>query len=184
MMIMAGTKTIKYFLLLVFLFSFLKSGKSQEIGFSLLAYPSPAYNLVYEPGMNGFGASVFYKREKFKKLNLSMSAEYAMTSWGHQTFFGFGINRTWVNWERFQITSIAHLLNGLALHKPQSLYVFGVDTRLNGNFYINHDLKLFLGIGVRYTLSPGYRKYGIIETSLDLPVEFGIKYVVSRYSSW
>jgi hypothetical protein len=183
-MIMAGTKKIKYFLLFLFFFSFIQSSKSQEIGFSLLAYPSPAYNLVYEPGMNGFGASIFVKREKSKKLNLSMSAEYAMTSWGHQTFLGFGINRTWVNWQRFQFTSILHMLNGLALHKPQSIYVFGVDTRAHGNFHINQDLKLFLGVGIRYTLSPGYRQYGIIETSLDLPVEFGVKYVISRYGSW
>jgi hypothetical protein len=181
---MAGTKRTKFLLILVSLFLMVQTGKSQEVGFAFLAYPSPAFNLVLEPGMNGFGASFYYKMERFKKLNFSMSAEYAMTSWAHQGLIGLGINRTWVRWERFQINTLTHFLNGLSFHKPQPLYVFGVDTRLTGNFHIFQDLKIFGGIGIRYTLSPGYRQYGLIETSTDLPVEIGIKYVIGRFSSY
>ena len=176
MITMVGTKILKASFILALLVLLIPKGKSQEFGFSFLAYPSAGYNLVFEPGMNGYGASVFYNRQKFKKLNLSISGEYASSTWGSQAFFGLGINRTWISQNRFQLNTYGHLLNGLAFYKPKSLYVFGVDTRIVANFYLFQDVKLFFGLGIRYTLCPAYRQYGLIETSIDLPVELGIKY--------
>lgn len=174
-MIMGGTRYIKTILLLVVLFLLTHKGKTQEFGFSVLSYPSLGYNLVFEPGMNGGGASLFFNRQKFKKLNLSLSAEYALSTWGSQAFFGLGINRTWLSLNRFEMNTYAHFLNGLSLYRPKSIYVFGVDTRIAANYYIYKDVKLFLGFGWRFTMSPGYRQYGLIETSFDLPFELGIK---------
>lgn len=173
-----GTKVLKASFTLAIFVLLIPIGKSQEVGFSLMAYPSAGYNLVFEPGMNGTGVSVFYNRQKFKKLNLSLSGEYAVTTWGNQAFFGLGINRTWISQNRFQLGTYGHLLNGIAFYKPKSLYVFGVDTRMVANYYLFQDIKLFLGLGVRYTLNPGYRDYGIIETSLDLPLELGMKFSI------
>ncbi len=172
---MVGTKLLKGCLLVACLLLFLKTGKAQEFGLSVLAYPSAGYNLVLEPGMNGGGMAVFFNRQKYKKLNLSLSGEYALTTWGNQAFIGLGINRTWLSLNRFEMNTYGHLLNGLAFYKPKSLYVFGVDTRIAANFYLFKDIKLFCGIGIRYTLCLGYRQYGLIKTSLDLPIEFGFK---------
>ena len=177
---MTGTKIIKIWILIAAIGMITIRSKGQEIGFSFLAYPSAGYNLVMEPGMNGAGASFFYNRTKYDQLNLSLSAEYAMTTWGHQVFSGIGINRTWISWERFELNTFAHLLNGLALHKPKSLYVFGVDTRMGANYYWYNDIKFFIAAGIRYTLSPGYKSYGIVETSLDIPVQFGMKFLLGR----
>lgn len=177
---MGGSRLTKIFLLILVLALFKPEGKSQEIGFSFLAYPSAGYNLVWEPGMNGGGFSLFLNRQKYKKLNLSMSGEYAMTTWGHQAFFGLGINRTWLSFNRFEMNTYAHLLNGLAFYKPSSIYVFGVDTRAAANFYLYQDVKIFFGLGIRYTLAPGYEKYGLIETSFDLPLEIGMKFTPGR----
>ena len=85
-----GTKLLKIWMLIAAISLLSEKSEGQELGFSLFSYPSIGYNLVYEPGMNGAGASIFYNRGKFKKLNLSLSGEYAMTTWGHQGFFGFG----------------------------------------------------------------------------------------------
>ena len=172
---MTGTRIIKFCIVIASLLLTVNNAKGQEFGFSILAYPSAGYNLVLEPGMNGGGASLFYNGQRNKKLNLSLSAEYAMTTWGHQSFVGIGVNRTWVSWDRFELNTTGHFINGLAFYRPQSLYVFGVDTRISANFYIYQDLKVFLGTGIRFTLCPGYREYGLIETSLDIPVELGIK---------
>ncbi len=175
-MIMGGTRLLRIGVFIASFFLLIQNGNSQEIGFSLNSFVSPSYNLIYEPGMNGGGISIFYNRQKFKRLNLSLSGEYAMSTWGHQTFVGLGINRTWVEWERFGLNTYGHLLNGLAFYKPKPLYVFGVDTRIVANFYIRQKLKVFIGTGIRYTLCPGYSKYGLIETSLDIPLEIGMKY--------
>ena len=78
------------------------------------------------------------------------------------------------------LNTYGHLLNGLAFFKPAPLYVFGVDTRAAANFYLYQDVKIFIGAGIRYTLSPGYRQYGLIETSLDLPLEIGMKFTPGR----
>jgi len=129
--------------------------------------------------MNGGGMAVFYNQQRYDKLNLSISGEYALTTWGNQAFLGVGINRTWLSLNRFEMNTYGHLLNGLAFYKPKSLYVFGVDTRIAANFYLLQDLKLFLGFGIRYTLCPAYRQYGLIETSLDLPIEVGLKFIVN-----
>ena len=173
---MIGNRLLKAFLILACLFFTLQKGKTQEFGFSALAYPSLGYNLVYEPGMNGGGMAVFFNRQRHDKLNLSVSGEYALTTWGNHAFLGVGINRTWLSLNRFEINTYGHLLNGLAFYKPKSLYVFGVDTRIAANFYLLQDLKLFLGFGIRYTLCPAYRQYGLIETSFDLPIEIGLKF--------
>lgn len=177
---MTGTKIIKIWILIAAIGMITNRSNGQEIGFSFLAYPSAGYNLVMETGMNGAGASFFYNRTKYDQLNFSLSAEYAMTTWGHQIFSGIGINRTWISWERFELNTFAHLLNGLALHKPKSLYVFGVDTRMGANYYWYKDIKFFIAGGVRYTLNPGYKSYGIIETSLDFPVQIGMKFLLGR----
>ena len=173
---MAGTRLIKLVIIITSMLFLSRNGNSQEVGVSALSYFSPSYNLVLEPGMNGAGFSFFYNRQRYRRLNFSISGEYAMSTWGHQAFLGFGINRTWIEWERFSLTTFGHFLTGLALYKPQPLYVFGVDTRISANYYLNYNLKVFLGTGVRYTLCPAYRKYGLIESSLDIPFELGIKY--------
>ena len=172
---MAGTKIIKASFTLALLVLLIPNGKAQEFGFSVLTYPSTGYNLVFEPGMNGGGMAVFFNRQKYKKLNLSLSGEYALTTWGNEAFFGLGINRTWLSLNRFELNTYAHAINGLAFFKPKSLYIFGVDSRIAANFYMYKDIKLFCGIGFRYTLCPAYAQYGLIETSFDLPIEFGIK---------
>ena len=173
---MGGTRLHRIGVLIALLSRLIQNGNSQEIGFSLKSFVSPSYNLVYQPGMNGGGVSIFYNRQKFNKLNISLSGEYAISTWGHQAFFGLGINRTWVEWERFGLNTFGHLLNGLAFYKPNPLYVVGFDTRIVANLYLRQKLKVFIGTGIRYTLCPGYSKYGLIETSLDIPLEIGIKY--------
>jgi len=173
---MGGTRLIKLVIIIASMFLLTGKGNSQEIGISAMTYISPGYNFVLDPGMNGAGFSVFYNGQKHRRLNLSISGEYAMSTWGHQALLGIGINRTWLEWERFSLTTYGHFLSGLALYEPQSLYVFGVDTRISANYYLNYNLKVFLGVGAKYTLCPAYRKYGLIETSLDIPIELGMKY--------
>ncbi len=173
---MVGIRLLKSCLLVASLFLLVQTGKAQEFGLSVSAYPSLGYNLVFEPGMNGGGMAVFFNRQKYKKLNLSLSGEYSLTTWGNEAFFGLGINRTWLSLNRFELNTYAHAINGLAFFKPKSLYVFGVDSRIAANFYMYKDIKLFCGIGFRYTLCPAYAQYGLIETSFDLPIEFGIKF--------
>jgi hypothetical protein len=175
---MAGNNSFKICLIILCLFVFTQKGKTQEFGISGLVYPSLAYNLVFEPGMNGGGVAVFFNRQKFKKLNLSLSGEYALSTWGNQGFLGIGINRTWLSLNRFELNTYGRFLNGLAFYKPKSLYVFGVDTRIAANFYLYKEIKLFCGVGIRYTFCPGYREYGLIETSLDIPIELGLKYTM------
>jgi len=174
---MIGTKYLKILFILSCLFVALQQGRTQEFGFSALSYPSLGYNLVFEPGMNGGGMTLFVNRQRYDKLNLSLSGEFALSTWGNQTFLGVGINRTWLSLNRFEMNTYFHFLNGLALYKPKPLYVFGADTRAAANFYLYQDIKLFLGFGIRYTLCPAYRQYGLIETSFDLPIELGIKFV-------
>ena len=74
---MAGIRLIKALLIVLAIMLIKPEAKSQEIGFSFMAYPSAGYNLVWEPGMNGGGFSVFVNRQKYRKLNLSISGEYA-----------------------------------------------------------------------------------------------------------
>jgi len=177
---MVGTRLIKAFLIILAIILIKPDGKTQETGFSVMAYPSAGYNLIWEPGMNGGGISVFFNRQKYSKLNLSLSGEYAMTTWGHQAFFGIGINRTWLSLNRFELNTFGHMLNGMAFFKPGPIYVFGIDARAAANFYLYQNTKLFIGTGPRYTLAPGYRKYGLIETSFDLPLEIGLKFTPGR----
>ena len=66
---MAGNNSFKICLIILCLFVFTQKGKTQEFGISGLVYPSLAYNLVFEPGMNGGGVAIFFNRQKFKKLN-------------------------------------------------------------------------------------------------------------------
>lgn len=175
-MTMTGTKILKATLILLLLGGLARNSAAQEIGISFSAFPSPGYNMVFEPGMNGGSAAVFFHTTRYRVVNFSISGEYAISGWGHETFLGIGINKTWWSINRFEMNTYAHMLNGLALFMPKSLYIIGVDTRAVFNYFLYHDIKLFAGIGIRYTVCPEYGNYGLFETILDLPVEIGLKY--------
>jgi hypothetical protein len=93
----------------------------------------------------------------------------------NEFLLGFGINKTFWQAERFRVSLEANLLNGIDLYKPAPMYVGGIEGVARIDYYIKKKLTLFLGIGARATLSPGYRDIGVWKHS-SWPVSLGIRF--------
>jgi hypothetical protein len=165
-------------LLLLFLASFLtgiNAVKAQQTDISVRAFPSSWYNSYFEPGLDGLGLAVAYHPILNKLYRLNISGEFSVLRSRNEFLLGFGINKTFWQAERFRVSLEANLLNGIDLYKPAPMYVGGIEGVARIDYYIKKKLTLFLGIGARATLSPGYRDIGVWKHS-SWPVSLGIRF--------
>lgn len=168
------SKILKLLLLLTVLIS--AGGlRAQQTDISIRAFPSSWYNSYFEPGFDGMGLAVAYHPILNKMNRLNFSGEFSVLRSRNELLFGFGINRTFWQAERFRISLEANLLNGIDLYKHYPLYVGGIEGLVRFDYYIKKKLTLFIGAGARGTICPGYREIGIWKYN-SWPVVAGVRF--------
>lgn len=164
----------RHSIILLLLFCFV-SLQGQQTDISVRVFPSSWYNKYFEPGFEGGGICAAYHPILSKVLRLNVSAEYSFLRTRNEVLLGFGINKTIWQAERFRVSMEANLLNGIDLYRPAPLYAGGIESVGRFDFYLTRKLTLFLGIGVRYLVCPGYRSYGVWRYS-SWPVMLGVRF--------
>jgi hypothetical protein len=169
-------KTTKLFLPLVVVLA-LTAGhlRAQKTDISIRAFPSSWYNSYFEPALDGFGLCYTYHPILNKVYRLNISGEFSVLRARNELLLGFGINKTFWQAEHFRISLEANLLNGIDLYKPYPLYVGGIEGVARFDYYVKKGLSLYIGIGARYTLCPGYRTYGVWRHN-SWPLMLGIRF--------
>lgn len=149
--------------------------QAQKTDISLRAFPSSWYNSYYEPGLDGMGICVTYHPILSKIYRLNISGEFAVLRSRNEALLGFGINKTFWQAEHFRISLEGNLLNGVDLNKPAPLYVGGLEGVGRFDYYLKKKLTLFVGLGIRYTVCPGYRSIGVWKHS-SWPLMLGLRF--------
>jgi hypothetical protein len=164
----------KLLLLLTFLIA--STGiKAQQTDIFIRAFPSSWYNSYYEPGFDGLGLGAAYHPVINKYYRLNISGEFSVLRSRNEILLGIGINKTFWQAEHFRVSLEANLLNGIDLYKPGPLYVGGIEGGVRFDYYVKKKLTLFAGIGVRGTMCPGYRDFGVWKHS-SWPLTVGVRF--------
>ena len=133
-------------------------------------YPSPGYNRVYQPGMNGFGMGIGGSYNLGARVDPVIGFEYRVSDWGNLLLTSAGIERTWWENRRLRFGSEASWINGLALYRPKSLYITGFEILNALSLKTGRRFAVELFFGMRWTAMPAYKAYGLITSYLELPV--------------
>jgi hypothetical protein len=115
--------------------------------------------------MNGSAIKLSYLHTLEGDIRLLGGMEAGITGWGSQVLLGTGIRKGTLHQVEVEI------LNGMALYKGRSPYVFGL-----GSTYVRHlagkrKHRLLLSAGLRFTLQPAYREYSDLFFYIDLPLQ-------------
>jgi len=140
----------------------------------LSLYPSPGYNNVYQPGMNGFGLGLDFNWGGYKAVALAAGLEYRASDWCNQLLVSAGVGHPWIDKSRWHLETQVRVINGLALYRPASLYIIGGETLARIHYRIGKRMGLSIHAGARWTTCPGYGRYGLITSYFELPWGIGV----------
>jgi hypothetical protein len=149
--------------------------QSQQIDISIRTFPSSWYNSRFEPEFGGAGIGVAYHPLLNKLTRLNISGEFAVLRERNEVLLGFGINKTFIQAERFRVSIEANALSGVDLFKPAPLWVGGLEAGVRFDYYIMKRVSLFAGLSARVTMVPGYRDIGVWKHS-SWPLVLGVRF--------
>jgi hypothetical protein len=149
--------------------------QAQKTDISIRIFPSSWYNSHYEPAIDGAGLAVAYHPILNKNLRLNISGEFSVLRSRNEALLGLGINKTFWQAKHFRLSLEGNLLNGVGLYRPFPLYVGGLEALFRFDYYVKKKLTLFIAIGARATVCPGYGSIGVWHHS-SWPVMVGIRF--------
>ena len=150
----------------------------QEFQTSVYGHAALGYQLddqnVYEPGFNGVGFC-FDRIQTLDSTRFSIinGFEYSIIGWGSQILMNNGFGLQIFSKKKFSAKATFSALNGIILFRPKPLYTGAFDLGAQFYYTLKQNTSLFLKVGFRYSLSPGYRDYGPIWSYSDVPVGIG-----------
>lgn len=148
---------------------------AQQHDISIRAFPSSWYNSYFEPGFDGLGLAYTYHPILSKIYRMNLSGEFSVLRMRSELLFGIGISKTFWQAEHFRISIEANLLNGIDLYKPLPLYVGGIEANARFDYYVKKKLTLFVSLGARVTVCPGYRDMGVWSHN-SWPLALGVRF--------
>ena len=154
-------------------------GRAQHLDIGFRTFPSSWYNSWFEPGNAGGGLAITWHPALNKNWRLNVGGEFALLRSRTETLFGIGAARTvWSHTfpvsdtlsagnrgkpvpGQLRISVEANLLNGFDLFRPQGMYAGGAEAAVRCDYRISKRISAFVSFGARYTVTPGYRNYGV-----------------------
>ena len=148
------------------------TARAQQLGFRTLSFLGIANNIESDFHYNGFGLDLFYRHDVWKG-RVTSSLEYRMIGWGNQLGLNIGYNLPFWQENQWRASATLSLQGGLALFRPQSLGVIGVEGLAEIEWQSKKRFFATLSLGIRYSNSPAYLRYGLINTNIDIPIKLG-----------
>ena len=161
------------------LFSASLEVQGQEFQSSVYGHAALGYQLddrnIYEPGFNGVGLC-FDRIQTLDSTRFSIinGFEFSVIGWGSQILMSNGFGLQIFNKNKFSAKATFSALNGIILFRPKPLYTGAFDLGAQIYYAIKQNTSLYLRVGFRYSVSPGYRDYGPIWSYSDVPVGIGM----------
>ncbi len=173
---------MKRFIILAFLFSFFVQleVKSQQLSIYLNSLNGIYAENTFAGGTRGGSLGLNYIQPLKQNFNWFGGLEINTVSWGNNTFANLGLiySKDFAPKWAWSVTALTQ--QGVALFKPNSFYTFSISGMGGIEFKINEKGSLYLGTGLRFYSCPEYRKYGLISSYLDFPVELAYRITLKK----
>lgn len=129
----------------------------------------------YDPGRNGGGVSVGLQKPIIPHYPARLAVEFGAAGTGNYLAAKAGIERpVEIGTSRWNYIPGLNLLQGAALFRPKSLYMWGVEQTNVVQFRMKNTGGPGLVIGFRYYGFPGYQEYSPIRHFFD--IRTGLRY--------
>jgi len=165
--------------ILVVLLFFFFAVSAQEIEFNIKSYPGIWNNASAEWFNGGGGAALFYNHP-LPKNSIRGGLEFRSIDWGNQASFSLGYDAVYLLKEKWSLNGISSVGIGMALFRPNPLMVWSVEYLGEFNWLTKKRFNLSVGLGIRYSHNPAYKKYGAINQVLEFPVKIGFGYFLKK----
>lgn len=106
--------------------------------------------------------------------------ELRSIDWGNQLSLNVAYTDPYIEKEKWTLNGISTVGFGLALFHDNPLIVWSIGYVPEFCFRKNKRLNIGLGLGIRYTQSPGYKEYGAIHQVLELPLRLAFKFHLNK----
>lgn len=152
---------------------------AQQIDFQLKSFPGIAYKGGGGSFYGGGGFELQYQHD-FGKDRLLGGLEYRMVDWGNQTGLNLGYNMSF--WERntWRVSGTSSIQLGLALFRSNPLFAWSLEYAPEIEWQSAKRFFANLSLGLRYTNSPNYKKFGSVNAVFELPVSLGIGFRLGK----
>ena len=140
-----------------------------------LKYRMVENGVGFNPGLNGSAFEFGVSRETSSPISISGSVELGAGGISNYLSLNAGVERSYsLGKGNIEITPGIHLIQGLALFRPNVLYMWGLEEKNFLAYPFDNGSALGIVIGFRLYAFPGYSGYSAVYRFLDL--NLGIRY--------
>lgn len=159
------------------LFSILSTNLlSQHLEFNTKSFFGLWHNQGTEYFYNGSAIELLYEHP-LAKGTLRTGLEYRSIDWGNQASLNLGYVLPHATNQKWDLNGVMSTGLGFALFRENPLFVWSLGYMPEIVFRKNKRINLSVGLGIRYTNSPGYKDFGSINQVLDFPFKIGLKFM-------
>ena len=167
-------------LALLFLFFAQHKVKSQQLSIYLNSLNGIYAENAFAGGSRGGSLGLNYIQPLQQNVNWFGGLEINSVSWGNNAFanLGFIYSKDFAPKWSWSVTALTQ--QGIALFKPNLFYTFSLSGMGGIEFRINSKSSLYLGTGIRFYNCPEYKKYSLISSYIDFPIELGYRITLKK----
>jgi len=173
---------MKRVIILALLFSFFAQyeAKSQELSIYLNSLNGIYTEKTFAAGSRGGSLGLNYIQPLQQNFYWFGGLEISTVSWGNNAVanLGFIYSKDFALKWAWSVTALTQ--QGIALFKPNPFYTFSLSGIGGIEFKINKKESLYLGTGLRFYSCPEYRKYSLISSYLDFPIELAYRITLKK----
>jgi hypothetical protein len=173
--------TTKYILILIFTICSLASNTihAQRLSFNSSGFLGLANNVEAGYFYDGGNFELSYQHD-LEKGAVQAGINYRWIHWGAQSTISGGYSLPLWQQGPWQAQLGANAELGLALFRPRSLFVWGINAIPSIRWQSKKAFYASFGLGLQFNHAPAYRKYGAINWTLDVPLQLGIGFRLKK----
>ncbi len=157
-----------------------KELKSQQLSIYLNSLNGIYAENAFVGGSRGGSLGLNYIQPIQQNWKWLGGLEINTVSWGNNLVANLGViySKDFAPKWAWSLTALTQ--QGIALFKPNPFYTFSLSGMGGIEFKINAKSSLYMGTGLRYYNCPEYKKYSLISSYLDFPVELGYRITLKK----
>ncbi len=153
--------------------------RAQHVSFNLQALPGFWHNEALE---NYYGGSAFgiQYHQKSKIGQWGLGIEYRSIDWGNQISLNIPYTVYLAKKNNWDVALQCAPSIGLALFRNNPLLSWSLESSAQLRWKPQNKFSYTLGVGLRYSISPAYQQYGLINQLAETPIRLGIQYKIGK----
>ena len=153
--------------LMLFLSTHFVLGQNWGIQTSMLVQP---IKKSFDNRFDGASFQMYYKKTFYEKLHFIAGIEGQINSWGNHVLLIVGGEYIYFKNERWSSNVRLNIGNGIALFQPNLLYSFNSKGQIFWNYRTKKQNIWGIGVGLQLMITPEYKSYSSIYSTVNVPV--------------